>query len=130
MKFKFVKITNQKEIIIYNIDINSKDKYSKYYALRKSIDCLEEPLGGSETLLNNIYGFSNNTRDLIPNIFTPIFWNQTYPVNENFVLYKRNNSKISEISNYYISSLTNKDINNILDKCNKYKYNLRIKNEI
>lgn len=65
MKFIFIKITNQEEIIIYNIDIKPKDKYSKYYAFRKSIDCLEEPLGGSKTLLNNIYGFSNSAEKFI-----------------------------------------------------------------
>ena len=130
MKFKFIKITNQEEIIIYSIDIKPKDKYSKYYALRKSIDCLEEPLGGSKTLLNNIYGFSNSAEKFIPNIFTPIFWNQEYPISENFILYKRNNNRIDKVSNYYISSLTNKDINNILDKCKKYNYVLRVRNEI
>ena len=128
--FRFIRVTNQNIITLFEIEDQKKDNYSHYHLLMESLNSTGYDSMRVQSTLSHIYGAAVPVNNLITNVFTGIFWKYNKSqVCEDFVLFKRR-GKIDLDDNKHIISLTNKDIKNIIYMCSKYNFQWEIKNEI
>lgn len=108
--FRFIRVTNQNIITLFEIGENGKDDYSHYHLLMRAINSDDYGSMRIRSAIPHVYGAAAPANNLITNVFTNLFWKDDgSQTGENFVLFRRK-GKSDLDDNRHIVSLTVKDV--------------------